>query len=147
MTAAELLTAARSEGIQLALVDGRLTWTADRQPPDDLLMELAARKVELIATLSAANDPQTAAAPTVAIPRPIPAPTAEHAAETASEPLRIVRTAATATPEWRAARDHYLAHIMTCQACHAPTSRHCPTGADLRDTYNATPLELPPCPT
>ncbi len=75
-------------------------------------------------------------------PAPAPIPAAGLTAEVASEPQRIVRTAATATPEWRAARDQYLSHVMTCCACHAPTSRHCPVGAELRATYDTTPMEL-----
>jgi len=70
-------------------------------------------------------------------PVPLPAP----AAEAANEPQHIVRTAATATLEWRAARDQYLNHAMTCRACHAPTGRYCPTGAELRATYDTTPME------
>lgn len=51
--------------------------------------------------------------------------------------------AATATPEWRNARDHYLNHIMTCRACYAPTARYCLAGADLRVCYDNTPMEAP----
>lgn len=71
------------------------------------------------------------------VPTPSPAP----AAEAASEPQRIVRTAATAAPAWLAARDQYLSHAMTCRACHAPTGRYCPAGAELRATYDSTPME------
>lgn len=68
-------------------------------------------------------------------------PTPAPAAEVTSEPQRIVRTAATASPAWLAARDQYLSHAMTCIACHAPTGRHCPAGAELRATYDTTPME------
>jgi hypothetical protein len=50
-------------------------------------------------------------------------------------------TAATATPEWRQARDQYLNHIMVCCSCYAPTGRHCSAGADLRAAYDSTPME------
>lgn len=49
--------------------------------------------------------------------------------------------AATATPEWRQARDQYLSHIMVCRSCYAPTGRHCSAGADLRASYETTPME------
>lgn len=50
-------------------------------------------------------------------------------------------SAATATPEWRQARDQYLNHIMVCRSCYAPTGRHCSAGADLRAAYDSTPME------
>ena len=50
-------------------------------------------------------------------------------------------SAATATPEWRQARDQYLTHIMVCRSCYAPTGRHCTAGAHLRTSYDATPME------
>jgi hypothetical protein len=53
-------------------------------------------------------------------------------------------SAATATPEWRQARDQYLSHIMTCRSCYAPTGRHCTAGAHLRASYDATPMEAHP---
>ena len=49
--------------------------------------------------------------------------------------------AATATPEWRQARDQYLNHIMVCRSCYAPTGRYCTAGAHLRASYDATPME------
>ncbi|MCU0089961.1 hypothetical protein N8H72_08325 [Pseudomonas koreensis] len=49
--------------------------------------------------------------------------------------------AATATPEWRHARDLYLNHIMVCPACYAPTGRYCMAGSHLRDDYENTPME------
>ncbi|WP_339425176.1 hypothetical protein [Pseudomonas proteolytica] len=49
--------------------------------------------------------------------------------------------AATATPEWRQARDQYLNHIMVCRSCYAPTGRYCKAGAHLRTSYDATPME------
>lgn len=50
-------------------------------------------------------------------------------------------SAATATPEWRQARDQYLNHIMVCRSCYAPTGRYCTAGAHLRASYDATPME------
>lgn len=50
-------------------------------------------------------------------------------------------SAATATPEWRHARDQYLNHIMVCRSCYAPNGRHCTAGAHLRASYDATPME------
>lgn len=52
-------------------------------------------------------------------------------------------SAAAATPEWRHARDQYLNHIMVCRACYAPTSRYCLAGADLRASYERTPMASP----
>jgi len=49
--------------------------------------------------------------------------------------------AATATPEWRQARDQYLNHIMVCRSCYAPTARNCQDGAELRADYENTPME------
>lgn len=53
-------------------------------------------------------------------------------------------SAATATPEWRHARDQYLNHIMVCRSCYAPTGRHCTAGAHLRVSYDNTPMEAHP---
>ena len=50
-------------------------------------------------------------------------------------------SAATATPEWRQARDRYLNHIMVCRSCYAPTDRHCTDGAHLRASYDDTSME------
>ena len=52
--------------------------------------------------------------------------------------------ATTATPEWRQARDQYLSHVMVCSACYAPTGRHCTAGANLRASYDSTPMESNP---
>lgn len=77
--------------------------------------------------------PQQPAAPralaTVSRPAPKAAPTKPHT------------TAATATPEWRTARNLYLNHLMACRSCYAPTGRHCPHGAELRATYDQTPMD------
>ncbi|WP_313210476.1 hypothetical protein [Stutzerimonas nitrititolerans] len=84
---------------------------------------------ELLAELSAAND-------STHIP-PAPAPTKQPTAY----PTRHILTAATASPEWRHARDQYINHLMTCRACYAPTSRYCQTGDELRAIYDSTPME------
>lgn len=49
--------------------------------------------------------------------------------------------AASATPEWRNARDQYLNHIMVCSSCYAPTGRHCTVGSQLRASYDSKPME------
>ena len=49
-------------------------------------------------------------------------------------------SAATATPDWRQARDHYFNHIMVCRSCYSPTGRHCTAGAHLRASYDNTPM-------
>lgn len=86
-------------------------------------------RAELLAELSAAND-------STHIP-PAPAPTKQPTAY----PTRHILTAATASPEWRHARDQYINHLMTCRACHAPTGRYCQTGDELRAIYDSTPME------
>lgn len=57
------------------------------------------------------------------------------------QPPHAVKTAATASPEWRQSRDRYISHLMACRACHAPTGRYCANGATLRDQYDNTPME------
>lgn len=52
--------------------------------------------------------------------------------------------AANATSEWRQARDRYIGHVMTCRDCYAPGNRHCLVGAELRATYDNTPMEAYP---
>ncbi|WP_038980119.1 hypothetical protein [Pseudomonas lini] len=56
MSAAELLSRASAEGVELLLQGDRLTWAADHQPPDDLLTNIKAHRLEIIAALGAAND-------------------------------------------------------------------------------------------
>lgn len=56
-------------------------------------------------------------------------------------PPSAYTNAASATPEWRHARDQYINHVMTCRGCYAPTGRHCIAGADLRAAYDSTPME------
>jgi len=56
-------------------------------------------------------------------------------------PARHIVTAATASNEWRQARDQYLNHLMACRACNAPTGRHCAAGSALSQQYCSTPME------
>lgn len=56
-------------------------------------------------------------------------------------PASTYTNAATATPEWRNARDQYLNHIMVCRSCYAPAGRHCTAGAYLSAGYENTPME------
>ncbi|MBV7477869.1 hypothetical protein [Pseudomonas sp. PDM31] len=58
MSAAELMHRASVAGVEMAVSqEGRLKLRADFEPPAELLAELTAHKVEIIAALSAANDP------------------------------------------------------------------------------------------
>ena len=52
----------------------------------------------------------------------------------------FIQTAATPSPEWLAARDAIYHHLMLCRSCYAPTGRHCPAGAELRQRYDQTPM-------
>ena len=58
-------------------------------------------------------------------------------------PATTYTNAASATPEWRQARDQYLSHIMICRSCYAPAARYCLDGADLRASYDSTPMNSP----
>lgn len=60
------------------------------------------------------------------------------------EPQYLIHTAATATPEWIAARDQYVSHLMACCACYAPNGRYCAAGLELRQRYEQTPWERQP---
>jgi hypothetical protein len=125
MSAAELLGIAAMEGVVLLLEGGRLRWEADHQPPADLLASIKAHKLELIEALGAVNDP---ALHHGAIAQP----------QAVDGPQYVIHTAATASPEWIAARDQYIDHLMSCRACNAQTGRYCPTGAKLRASYDRT---------
>lgn len=59
------------------------------------------------------------------------------------QPQHVHHTAATASPEWVAARDAYINHLMACRACYAPSGHYCVTGAELRAQYDATPWSAP----
>jgi hypothetical protein len=124
MSAAAVLSMMQAEGVVLALEGERLTWQADHQPPAALLAEIKAHRLEIIEALSAVNDC-----------------TAPAADLEGSEPARYTLSAATAAPEWIAARDQFYSHLMPCRACHAPTGRYCAAGAELRQRYELTPME------
>ena len=72
-------------------------------------------------------------------PQGTTAPATHSATNATDNPRSFILTAATATHEWRHARDRYMGHLMACRACHAPTKRYCPTGTDLLRTYELTP--------
>ncbi|KKJ95569.1 hypothetical protein PK34_13765 [Stutzerimonas stutzeri] len=91
-----------------------------------------------VASAPAANDPHQPVSEPPQAPDS-PSPTATPAAEAASELPHAMCPAATATPEWREARDQYHNHIFACAGCHPPTGRYCQTGAALRAIYNTTP--------
>jgi hypothetical protein len=57
MNAADLIRRAANAGVSMIHGDGALQFYAERQPPADLLAELIAHKIEIIAALGAANDP------------------------------------------------------------------------------------------
>lgn len=56
MSAAKLLELAQAEGILLTLDDGRLTWEAGHEPPDELLEEIRSHRLEIIEALRITND-------------------------------------------------------------------------------------------
>lgn len=58
MSAAELLSRASAEGVVLVLEGDRLTWTADHQPPIDLLTSIKAHRLEIIAALDSTAEAQ-----------------------------------------------------------------------------------------
>ena len=62
-------------------------------------------------------------------------------ADRTDQPQHVVNTAATALPEWIAARDQYVTHLSACCDCYAPAERYCVTGIELRQGYNATTKE------
>ena len=57
MSTVELLEQAQAEGVLLMLIDGRLTWEADRELPADLLADLVAQRGAVVAVLAATNNP------------------------------------------------------------------------------------------
>lgn len=118
MSAAAVLEWAAAEGVRLEARQGRITWRADHPPPADLLARLKEHKPGLLRLLATDT-------PTLETPPPKP---------------RRYLTAATASHEWRQARDQYINHLMACTACRAPVGWYCTTGASLRQQYNATPM-------
>lgn len=59
---------------------------------------------------------------------PVP-PVAVMLGEEGGQPQRTVNTAATASVAWSAERDQFNQHLMTCEVCHAPLERYCPSGS------------------
>ncbi len=56
------------------------------------------------------------------------------------QPQHVHHTAATASPEWIAARDALHRHAYgNCPHCYPPFGRYCAVGADLRARYDCTP--------
>ena len=113
---ADLVDYLRRAGLAVELEGERLRVTPADRLTEDLRQFVRDYRAELLAELSTVND-----------------------AQSASEPQHFVRTAATATPEWLAARDQYYGHAFACILCHPPTGRYCPTGTALRAIYEATP--------
>ncbi|GAB3473935.1 hypothetical protein [Azotobacter salinestris] len=134
MSAAEIIRRAQAEDVALSLDGDRLHLEAERPPSAALLAELKAHKVVVIEALKVAS------ARPAWIDRPAPAQQQAVIVEQPNdEPQHIIRTAATASPEWLEVRDQYIGHLMACRACYAPTGRHCAVGAELRAIYDSTP--------
>ena len=55
MSALALLEQAQHQGIMLALTNGRLTWSANHEPPVSLLNHIKSHRLEIIQALSAVN--------------------------------------------------------------------------------------------
>ena len=47
----------------------------------------------------------------------------------------VIVTAASASPAWLLARDAFIGHLMSCSKCHAPVSRYCVKGAQVKAIY------------
>ena len=101
-----------------------------------LLSSLLGHMPPTIASTHAENPRRTAPRPSLALITHV-----ERRRQFVIEPHA---SAATATPEWRMARDAYLNHIMVCRSCYAPTNRYCGAGAELRADYDRTPMETQP---
>ncbi len=184
MSAPEVLSRASAEGVALLLEGDRLTWTADHQPPIDLLISIKTHRLEIIAALDSTAEAQAWLAsvarllecssvyllehgfidrhdlaeqrrihPHFVVPlirsnpawvQERPGTPAPSAPDQEYNRARCALTAATATPEWRRAHDRYVNHLMLCRNCHAPTSRYCVTGAELRQQYDQTPMKSRP---
>ena len=91
---------------------------------DELRQFVRNHRAELLVELSAANGSTTP----------------EDEQQASISPCHAL-TAATASPEWRQARDQYINHLMSCRDCYAPTSRYCTIGVSLRNHYNSTAIE------
>jgi len=115
----------RRAGLTVVTVADKLRITPVERITPALRQHIMSHKAEILAELDAANEKNRA----------------KNDHQT-NEPARYTQTAVTASPEWHKARDQYINHLMGCRACHAPTSRYCVIGADLRQQYTVTPMEL-----
>ncbi|MGH1451283.1 MAG: hypothetical protein ACRBBM_17910 [Pseudomonadaceae bacterium] len=118
------LDSLRRAGLTVVTVADKLRVTPVERITPDLRQHIMTHKAELLAELDAGNEPAAS----------------EHQPRS-HEPARQTLTAATASHDWHQARDQYIDHLMGCRGCHAPTSRYCVTGADLRQQYTLTPME------
>lgn len=112
----------RRAGLSVERVADRLRVSPAKHITDNVRDFIREHRAELLAELSAAND-------------------GNHLELPSRESPRYIHTDATATPEWRHARDLYINHLMRCRACYAPRNRYCPDGAELRARYDSTPME------
>jgi len=113
----------RQSGLVVELEGKRLRVSPASRITDDHRQYLNDHRVELLAELEVANDPQI-----VSIPQQ-------------EQTQHVIRTAATASSEWHQSRNLFIGHLMSCRACHAPTVRYCATGAVLRQRYDNTSME------
>jgi hypothetical protein len=113
----------RQSGLVVELEGKRLRVSPALRITDDHRQYLNDHRVELLAELEVANDPQIASIP-------------QH-----EQTQHVIRTAGTASSEWHQSRNLYIGHLMSCRACHAPTVRYCATGAALRQRYDNTSME------
>lgn len=113
----------RQAGLVVELEGKRLRVSPASRITDENRQYLNDYRAELLAELEAANDLQIALVPQQ------------------GKLQHVIRTAYTASLEWRQVRNLYIGHLMICRACHAPTGRYCVAGAALRQRYNNTPME------
>lgn len=106
----------REHGFDAKVKGDRLVVSPSSKLTPDVRQYIKLHRPAIIAALSAANDPH-------------------------DQPQHFILSAATAAPEWIAARNQYINHLMLCRACHAPTGRYCAPGAELRQRYEQTPME------
>ncbi|WP_256586912.1 hypothetical protein [Pseudomonas sp. Irchel 3E19] len=113
----------RQAGLVVELEGTRLRVSPASRITDEHRQYLNNHRVALLAELEVANDPQIASVPQQ------------------EQTQHVIRTAATASPEWHQSRNLYIGHLMSCRSCHAPTVRYCATGAALRQRYDNTSME------
>jgi hypothetical protein len=121
----------RQVGLSVEVVCGKLRITPARQITDAVRHYIREHRAQLL--IEAANDSLVHQPNMDHLPA-VDTPEAELIAD--DHPRHIIHTAATASPEWIAARDDYHNHIFGCRDCYAPLSRYCATGADLRQRYD-----------